>query len=187
MWAGQKRLGQVSSWHDSEAMECCSLSFLVGVGGRRDRKYLFFYWKMALLGVVASISVLRRQREEDCHRFEARQAPYSQRSWDTVLCKSTHEVLVLNAIYLVSWASGLWVAHMLMLDTEVGAGNQTLASYLPGKHLTQWLSSPPPEKYSLGGRPSMWRPSLPPYWAFSFQSLFLPLFCVWESNQIPSL
>lgn len=34
---------------------------------------------------------------------------------------------------------------MLMLDTEVGAGNQTLASYLPGKHLTQY-SVPHPQR-----------------------------------------
>ena len=92
---------------------------------------------MALLGVVASISVLGRQREEDCHGFEPRQAPYSQRGGDTILCESTHEVLVLSAelVHLFGFLSIRVMSDLLTLKWVLAI--QTLASYLPGKHLTQ--------------------------------------------------
>lgn len=48
-------------------------------------KSLFLYWKIALLGVVAYFSVLRRQREEDCHRFEASRGCTQSRGEDIVL------------------------------------------------------------------------------------------------------
>lgn len=104
---------------------------------------------MALLGVVASISVLGKQREEDCHRFEARQAPYSQRGGDTVLCESTHEVLVLSAelVHLHGFLNiRVMSGPMLMPDTEVGAGNPDSGLVLAWQALDSVTQFPTPRE-----------------------------------------
>lgn len=100
---------------------------------------------MALLGVVASISVLGRQREEDCHRFEARQAPYSQRGGDTVLCESTcAECRACPLTWLLEHQGYEW--PMLMPDTEVGAGNPDSGLILAWQALDSVTQFPTPKE-----------------------------------------